>query len=356
MLTREDADHLADVRSRTEKTLRDSIGPVIDVALLDAPALINVGDSMIWEGQLAYMRRLGYRVRYITDMQSYDPRRLKKALPTGGAILLRGGGNFGDVWVGHQKFRERVARDNPEYRIVQLTQSVMFRDPARAEVANDELRRHPDFHLLIRDEKSFQRAAAGLPDLSRTMSFDMALGWDPVEPREARGDRAVVIARDDREASSGLLSAAEGWDPGFEMLITDWTRHSEHPSAWVQARELLAANKAAVARSRKFRLPLPTLSQAKVESTLAYLNDWNVDWAVSLFWTARAMVVDRLHAHVLASLLGIPHVVLDNDHGKISTVFHSYTGQFSTAHYTTSTDEAYEMLKALMAEPDVTGE
>jgi exopolysaccharide biosynthesis predicted pyruvyltransferase EpsI len=350
MFTREDADHLADVRSRTEATLLEAIGPATDVALLDAPPLINVGDSMIWQGQLAYIRRLGHRVRYISDIQSYDPRRLRRALPDGGVIVLRGGGNFGDIWVGNQRFRERVAQDFPDLSIVQLTQSVVFRDPERARLADGILGKHPDFTLLVRDEKSFARATESVPSVAKAMSFDMALGWDPGRPRGPRGSRALVIARDDVEASSGLLAAAEGWDASFEVFVTDWTRHGEHPEKWHRTRARLQRNGRMIERARRRHLPLPTLPQRTIEADLAYINDWNVQWAVDLFGTARAMVVDRLHAHVLASLLGIPHVVLDNDHGKISTVFEAYTGEFSTAHYTTSTDEAYEILGRLMAE------
>lgn len=349
MMTPTDAAHLTEVRRKTENSLLQAIGPATDVAMLDAPALINVGDSMIWEGQLAYVRRLGHNIRYIADMQSYDPRRLRKALPNGGVVLLRGGGNFGDIWVGHQNFREMVAQDLPDFRIVQLTQSVLFNDAARAEQANRILGTHPSFRVLIRDEKSIVRAATDMPDVDLTMSFDMALGWDPRQPAGPRGDRAVIIARDDREASSGLLAAAESWDAPFDVHVTDWTRHSEHPAKWNDTRERLKKNARMVARVRKRGLPILTMPQPKVEEALAYLNQWNVDWATDLFWTARAMVVDRLHAHVLAALLGIPHVVLDNDHGKISTVFRAYTGEFSTAHYTTSTDEAYEILQQLMA-------
>jgi pyruvyl transferase EpsO len=348
MFTREDADHLSSIRAQTETTLISSIGPATDVALLDAPPLINVGDSMIWMGQLAYMQRLGHRVRYISDIQSYQPRRLRKALPNGGVIVLRGGGNFGDIWVGNQRFRERVAQDFPDLRIVQLTQSVVFRDPARAVVANRILGAHPDLTVLIRDEKSLARAARDVPDVTTMMSFDMALGWDPKVPDGPRGDRALIIARDDPEASSGLLQAADMWDAPFDVHVTDWTRHDEHPREWHDARARLASNAKMIARARRRSLPIPTRSQKKVEADLAYINDWNVEWAVNLFRTARAMVVDRLHAHVLASLMGIPHVVLDNDHGKISTVFQAYTGAFSTARYTTSTDEAYELLQGMM--------
>ena len=32
----------------------------------------------------------------------------------------------------------------------------------------------------------------------------------------------------------------------------------------------------------------------------------------------RGVVTDRLHGHILSSLMGIPHVALDNSYGKLS--------------------------------------
>jgi pyruvyl transferase EpsO len=39
----------------------------------------------------------------------------------------------------------------------------------------------------------------------------------------------------------------------------------------------------------------------------------------------RAVVTERLHAHVLCVLMGIPHVVLDNTYGKIRSFYETWT-------------------------------
>lgn len=350
MFTQKDADHLAALRSQTETVLREAIGDTKDVALLDAPTLVNVGDSLIWAGQLAYMERMGYRVRYISDMNSFDERRLRRALSEGGTILLRGGGNFGDVWKGHQDHRERIAQMFPEHRIVQLTQSVMFRDPERAKRANAILGAHPNFRLLVRDELSMQRATELLPNVHSTPCLDMALGWDPrpeakIKPKR---NRVLVIARDDREASSGLAKAAPKWTEAFDVTVTDWGSHAPVNEKWWRLRKQLKLHQHALQLRRKTRRLFPALPQRVLVRWIQYMNTWNIDSAVDIFQDAQAVVVDRLHAHIIAARLGIPHVVLDNDHGKISTVYNAYTGQFSTAHYATSVDEARELLSNLV--------
>jgi pyruvyl transferase EpsO len=40
---------------------------------------------------------------------------------------------------------------------------------------------------------------------------------------------------------------------------------------------------------------------------------------------ARCVVTDRLHGHILSVLLGIPHVVLDNNYGKVRSFYDTWT-------------------------------
>ncbi|WP_276524270.1 polysaccharide pyruvyl transferase family protein, partial [Enterobacter hormaechei] len=42
-----------------------------------------------------------------------------------------------------------------------------------------------------------------------------------------------------------------------------------------------------------------------------------VERGLRLLSRGERIVTDRLHGHILSLLLGIPHVVLDNDYGKL---------------------------------------
>ena len=46
---------------------------------------------------------------------------------------------------------------------------------------------------------------------------------------------------------------------------------------------------------------------------------------LALLSRGRRIVTDRLHAHILATLLDIPHVALDNDYGKLSAYIACWT-------------------------------
>jgi len=344
-----DAAVLAEIRSRTEDALRAAIGDVHDVAIVDAPNQVNVGDSLIWEGELAYLKRLGYRIRYVSDLTGYRGEDLRRAMPRG-VVLIHGGGNFGDLWEGHQKHREAVVAELVDYPIVQLPQSVYFAHEDRAAVANKILGAHPDLRVLLRDHESMERARTQLPDVTRAFCPDMALGFDPIWEGAAAPptDEILMIARTDKESSSGLGSLEKTWLAPFAVHVTDWGSHAKMPRAWRVARLTAKVQQKLVSARRKLGVPVPSLPQAVVQRVIIYINATNAKTAVALYRRARVVVVDRLHAHVLAVLLGIDHVLLDNSYRKLGAVYDDYTGQFGTASYCTDVNEARIRVRALV--------
>src|SRR3990172_3861341 len=98
----------ATINEVLQPLLRDSRA----VALLDYPNYANVGDSLIWLGEIAYLKRAGIPIAYTCDQTSYAPARLESRVGKG-AILMTGGGNLGDLYPRHQRFREAVIQAFP---------------------------------------------------------------------------------------------------------------------------------------------------------------------------------------------------------------------------------------------------
>ncbi|SDT33868.1 polysaccharide pyruvyl transferase family protein [Microterricola viridarii] len=348
LLSESDSQYLHGLRDATEQTLRRAIGNAVDVALLDAPNQTNVGDSLIWAGEMAYLRRMGFRLRYVADMRTYDPAELRRAMPSG-VVLLHGGGNFGDLWLGHQNHRERIAKDLPDYRLVQLPQSIYFGSPERAVQADAIIGAHPDFHLLLRDSLSIERASNLLPSLTPIFCHDMALGYEPpATTRTPSRPSLLIIARQDKEAMSGLHEVGDDWIPRLSVTSTDWHSKGWLAIRWQIARRAMKLQHRLVRYRRRLKF-VPTLPQWFVQSLIASLNDINIAGALRLYSSAQVVVVDRLHAHVLAVLLGMNHVALDNNYRKIGAVFEDYTGRFTTARYATDTESARQYVEELTA-------
>ena len=114
-------------------------------------------------------------------------------------LFLQGGGNFGDLWPRHQHFRESVLRQFPQKKIVQLPQSIFFKDPDKLATATTIINGHPNFTLMVRDR---------VADLTARQQFtcqvvltpDMAFMIGKVG-RHARPDcKSLCLIRNDQES------------------------------------------------------------------------------------------------------------------------------------------------------------
>jgi pyruvyl transferase EpsO len=65
----------------------------------------------------------------------------------------------------------------------------------------------------------------------------------------------------------------------------------------------------------------------------------------------RIVITDRLHAHILCTLLGIPHIVLDNNCGKLSGFIRCWTAEHPLCHLAGSVEEATRIAQQLIASP-----
>ncbi|HET7622037.1 MAG TPA: polysaccharide pyruvyl transferase family protein [Gemmatimonadaceae bacterium] len=276
------------------------------VALLDFPTHSNVGDSAIWLGTLAYLRDREKIVCYSCDHDTYSRETLARRLGDG-VILLSGGGNFGDIWELPQHFRERVVRDFPDSRIVQLPQTIMFRDARAIERARAVFGGHRALTLLARDRRSLAFATENF-QAPALLCPDMALWLGPIA-RPAPATKAILwLARGDRERGAGAppqgIQSMDWLDEPrtaglrFERFLR--TLVAEHPRVESTLRNALSRVEDHTA-AKRLRRGCATLSEGRV------------------------VITDRLHAHILSLLLGIPNVILDNSYGKVRDFHQTWT-------------------------------
>lgn len=302
------------------------------VALLDFPYHRNSGDSAIWLGVRRALALLGVRVAYVSDTARYRADRLRENLPEG-PILLLGGGNFGDLWPGHQELRVQVLRDFPDRTVIQLPQSIAFRDSAALDEARRVTAEHPDFVFMLRERRSLAFAAENF-DVRTVLAPDSAFANGPLSPpRPVRSEGVLCLARDDVEGT-GVIAGVTG--PGIRRA--DWAMPRGPELYWKAARSLPKAERHVLGRhSAAYRATRPALYTAY--EAMAKIS---VETATSLLCTARYVVTDRLHAHVLCLLLGIRHTVFDNSYGKVGGTYDAWTSGSDIVRWATSADEALE--------------
>lgn len=288
------------------EVLSRHIDPGVPVALLDYPDHSNVGDSAIWAGEEVFLREIGCEVRYTCDVDNFNEAALRRRMPFG-QILLHGGGNFGTVWPRYQAFREMVLQRFRDYRIVQMPQSIHFNDSSGIDRTRRFMSDHPAFTLLVRDRESYQLALEAL-GVEVEMCPDSAMMLRGTLTRRQPVVDVLVLARTDKELKGGGLGGFSL--PGKRVEVADWLDEEgtalRGATQWVKK-----LTHGASFGGRRF--------PQKVQRRLfRNLGDERIERGVVLLSRGKVVVTDRLHAHIISTLLGIPHVVLDNSYGKLS--------------------------------------
>lgn len=317
-----------------QRTLHDTVQPLIsgteDAALLDFPNYSNVGDSAIWLGQLAFLRAMGiHRLRYVCDISSYSKQQLVKKIG-GGIILLQGGGNFGDLWPVHQTFREQIIQDFPNNRIIQFPQTIYFREKTALDRARNVFDQHPDLTLLVRDLRSLEIARNEFKARS-LLCPDMAFYLGPLPRPGVSAYNILWLARSDKEAAPESRSHVAN----SEIIKVDWLEGKPATGFSELLHQILV-------RYPRRLSPFQILFQRTYHSMAC----GQLKRGTHLLNQGRVVITDRLHAHILCMLLGIPHYLLDNNYGKVKNFYETWTRTSQLAHWCDSQGEALSLAQS----------
>ncbi|WP_185983292.1 polysaccharide pyruvyl transferase family protein [Aureimonas mangrovi] len=304
-------------------------------ALLDYPDHPNVGDSAIWLGETAWMRdALGAMPAYVCRQEA-DWQTLDRLVPEG-PIFLHGGGNFGDLWPQHQLFREEVLERYSGRTVIQLPQSIHYRDPAAIERTARVIAAHGAFALLVRDEKSLALARERF-DCTVALCPDMAFCIG-AQKRPAPQIPVLLLLRTDLERSTAALDPAD-LPAGWEM--DDWL--VDEPGLYPHALKATRIDALKTLDPRQWSRP------ARETRYLETLAQMRFDRGIAMLSRARFVITDRLHVHILSTLLGLPHVFLDNSYGKIRGLSDAFGTRWEGADHAETLEEAIALAKARTA-------
>lgn len=307
-MTTKTADQLVGELAQRFAQVLDSVLPAGRIALVDFPDHSNVGDSAIWLGEMAYLRKRGRLPVYYSAITDFDDTACRTAIG-GGPILIHGGGNMGTLWPKHEAFRLHLLRTHRGHPIVQMPESIHYADPEAAKEMAEAIRAHGKFTLLVRDARSLAFARE---------HFDCPIHLCP--------DAALMLGRQQRGPASS---------PVFALLRTDHERApgtDEALPAGVIADDWLIEDPA---QKRHLRLSLklnrllnrdPMAQRATRQRRLA---EWRFQRGLAMLSAGEIVVTDRLHAHILSLLLDIPHVLLDNSYGKVAGFANQWTGDYA---------------------------
>lgn len=292
-------------------------------ALVDFPDHANVGDSAIWLGEIAILKSItGSMPKYVCTTKDFDADELDNKCPDG-VIFIHGGGNLGDIWPDHQMFRELIISRFPSREIVQLPQSIKFRDEAKIKQFGQVIQSHPNFTLYVRDEPSLQLAKAEFSCPAYLMP-DSAFGMGPQQRQQSRCSVFMLLRTDSEKVGYDRAPL----DAINDAEIDDWLKDN---------RSLLWTARL----HRQLTKLVPALNKdVNRVMWLNWLANNRVQRGMEQLSRGQAVITDRLHGHILCILLDIPHVALDNDYGKVSNYIKAWTGTYPNVVTAKSSEDA----------------
>lgn len=300
-------------------------------ALLDFPNHYNIGDSAIWLGELAYFDQGRSRPTFVSEIRTYKEDRMLAAIGDG-QILLHGGGNFGDIWPGYRQFREDMLTRHRGRPIVQMPQTIHFKSQENIDSTARAIEQHGNFTLLVRDKKSLEFARRWFQCEVR-LCPDMAFCIGPVARPVPQHDLLLNL-REDQEVGAPHDTSRAMSRPN--VVKADWPLEDE---ADYQRRTKRAAVVKALLRGN-------VGGRAKMtELTYRERAEQRFERGVKLLSSAKQVITDRMHGHIMCLLLDADHCVLDNSYGKTSSFIEAWgTVNGERAAIVNSMDEALAIL------------
>lgn len=300
--------HIEKKRQLQEIIERELI-PLVDsdYVLYGLPYYNNIGDTLIWNGELEFLKKVSHRCMGVCGWNSYP----QTKLPENVTILITGGGYFGDVWRdGWQAVLDGI-RPNRNNKIIILPNTIYYQDEAVRENDSIYLSSFPNLIICARDsvsfgyaKKYFSNPVLLVPDMAFCMSERLLSGWSSKNPAR----KALLFKRHDKECPDSDFNI-----PERDFDVSDWTTMDSR----IKEERIFNRICRYVSQLGRIKRSLPL----KAETFLYrhwYRRLMTRQGARQLSSYER-IYTTRLHAMILGLLLGREIVMIDNSYGKLSS-------------------------------------
>lgn len=319
---------IAQINNFIDESLLPLICDSKNIALLDHPNHPNVGDSAIWLGEQKFLKKHNIKTAYKCDFNVYDEGALRKAIGSN-IILIHGGGNFGDIYKHHHDFRLKIISTFTQHKIIQMPQSIHFSSPEKIAETAEIIARHNDFHLLCRDQYSYELSQKHF-DCNVYLCPDMAFYIGPVTCPSHPTHTVGFLSRTDSEAIKNKEQ------PDLSDYFTfDWLEDDN--SLTIKLNSLMTKQYIRRPSALKY-------FHKAIESTYDKSALQRFQRGIRQLCESDIILTNRLHGHILCLLLGKKHYFLDNNYGKLSRFYNLWTKESDITTYCSDIKEAIKRL------------
>jgi exopolysaccharide biosynthesis predicted pyruvyltransferase EpsI len=372
------------IKDKLHESIKN-IGDIEECVLLGYPNHKNTGDRLIWLGNLQLLNsHLKVKIRYVASNDSYSDTELSKYpnIP----IILHGGGNMGDLWRDHQIFKERIILRFQDRKIVIFPQTIYFKSKKNLENAAIIFNNHPDLTIFVRDKRSYQIGKENFYNCKVFQSPDTAFqlfNTFDMPHYQKNNNSILALIRDDFEKN---LDSTQSKFKGSKFSCEDW---SPFENKWLLSdgiRAKLKQSKNFTLGDRQFRLvqllayvyrefwqrgiltPEEFTSKYKWLRKHPYNEVFNQIDKPSLHYLClsfmhsgiyqilqhKLIITNRLHGHILCSILGKSHIFLPNSYYKNEGFYQAWTSNVPFCRFVKNPSELDDAIQSLDGKQNVT--
>lgn len=271
-----------------------------DCIILDWPNYCNVGDHMIWLGQKIILKKfLNKKIIYQSSYHNCNFDILNENKNS--TILCTGGGNFGDLYPQHQQFREKIVETFPNREVIFLPQTIYYNDSNNLIKTQNKLNVCNNVKIFARDIPSLNIAKTITNQINVYLGIDSAFALQIIVPRILRFMKAykkqpLYLIRQDKESETSNIIKNDN------SIIIDWIE-DDSLDHFLSIQEVMSI-------INHCNLCELIDSEQEIQSLIYFIR------AISLFSRAEHVTTDRLHAYILANIMGIKCYFYNNSYGK----------------------------------------
>ncbi|XP_041362500.1 uncharacterized protein LOC121378407 isoform X2 [Gigantopelta aegis] len=304
----------------------DMIGKYKYAMLFSVATFENKGDPAISTGEVYLLRRLGIKVvHYCTysycarkNVQDYAQKLSNQFSKNELVILFRGGGNL-IAYKLDDIIREGLIRRFHGFKMFIMPQSIFVPDNRYKDGHFDRCKKlyccNANLTILLRDRQSLDFALKYWNNgTNLALAPDMAFQIGSISRTMSPMYDVIWLKRNDTEAPEYSAKAKATLFPNnVTVKISDWLDWKTTKGSTTMETIFLVANNGFVFLQR-----------------------------------GRVVITDRLHGHILSTLLNIPHVLIDNQNKKLSSFHNTWTRSLENVFITDDSSKAVKLALILL--------
>lgn len=317
---------------RLQEIVNNKLIPLIksDYVLLDVPNYANIGDNLIWEGELEFLKKIPFKKLYSANLHNIEINKIDKA----STILFNGGGNFGDLYSGCQGLRINIIQNYRNKRIIVFPQTVYYKDISILEKESIIYNNHPDLYICLRDQVSFDTLAKYIKKDKLMLLPDMAffINFESFHKSESNR-KALIMNRTDIESidSKKIYEIKKSIAKNITYKVSDWPSYSNIKFInFITQKFVSKKNSLSIMFQhnnilQKFVDPEFGLNSKKsrtkyIQQGVSFMNNYDIIYST------------RLHGVILAILLNKEVYIVDNNYGKSRNYYNTWLSDFDKVH------------------------